>query len=108
MIGIVYIDEKIIGTADFKISDESMGGIIGDFIPNESYQNYKNQIQSISENKGIANISDFNFRILIDGNELKPVGGIGITDLKEFDEIIIESAGNNQELIERIKKEASR
>ena len=108
MTGIVYIGENTIGTADFKISDESMGGIIGDFIPNEFYQTYKKQIQSISEKRGIANITDFNFRILIDNKELEPVGGIGITDLKEFDEIVIESVGNRQEIIERIKEEASR
>ncbi|MEY3240195.1 MAG: hypothetical protein RIR11_1633 [Bacteroidota bacterium] len=82
---------------ELRISDESMGGIIGDLILNENYQRYKNRIQSKTEEKGIANVSDFNFRFLIDDYELSPEGGIGITDFIEFDEIIIESADNQQD-----------
>lgn len=104
----IYIENEIIGTTNFRIADESMGGIIGDFLPNENYEKYRNEIQSLTESKGIANVSDFNFKLeLKDYQILNPQGGIGITDLKDFDEIIIESVGNEQEIIERIKKEAS-
>jgi len=104
MKGYIYIDENLIGESNFRISDASMGGITGDLIPNEKYQKYRSQIQSITEKTGIANSSHFNFRILIDEIELNPEGGIGISDVLEFDEIIIESAGNSQELIKRLKK----
>ena len=105
----IYINHDCIGETNFRLVDESMGGILGDLITNDAYEKYKIKIQSLSEKKGIANISDFNFRILIDNKrQLNPEGGIGITDIKEFDEIIIESTGNRQEIIERIKKEASR
>lgn len=104
----IYIENELIGITNFRIADESMGGIIGDFLPTENYEKYKNKIQSLSESKGIANVSDFNFKLELEDNLiLNPEGGIGITDLKEFDEIIIESAGNERGIIERIKKEAS-
>ena len=105
----IFIKEDYIGNTNFRIADERMGGIIGDLIPNESYKKYQGIIQSLTEKKGIANISDFNFRIIInDGYELNPIGGIGITDSEKFNEIIIESAGNELKIIDRIKKEASR
>lgn len=105
----IFISDVLIGETIFRITDESMGGIIGDLIPFEDYGKYKTKIQFLTEEKGIANMSDFNFRILIDNTrELNPVGGIGIIDSEEFEEILVESAGNNREIIERIKKEASR
>lgn len=104
----IYLDNDLIGTANFKIADESMGGIIANFIPNEHYNHYKQLIQSKTSEKGIANVSDFNFRIVVDNYELTPEGGIGITDLAELDEIIIEAAGLEQKIMERLKKEANR
>jgi hypothetical protein len=105
----IFINNELIGETNFRISDESMGGIIGNLNQNNNYEKYKSKIQLLTEKNGIANISDFNFRILINNKkELNPEGGIGITDFKEFDEIIIESAGNNQETIEIIKNKASR
>ncbi len=104
----IYINNELIGFTNFRIADESMGGIIGDFVPNNNYGKYKTEIQLLTENKGIANISDFNFKIELDNNHiLNHEGGIGISDFEEFDEIIIESAGIEQEIVERIKKEAS-
>ena len=85
-----------------------MGGISGNLIPNENYKIYQNEIQFITRKKGIANISDFNLRIITDNkNELNPVGGIGISDFEAFDEIVIESAGNDLKIINRIKKETN-
>jgi len=105
----IFITNDLIGETTFRITDESMGGIIGDLIPNENYKKYKTKIQFLTEENGIANISDFNFRILVDDKiELSPEGGIGITDMEEFNEILIESAGNNRKIIERIKNEVSR
>ena len=104
MKGKIYIDEDLIGETIFKMADESMGGIIGFFIPTSNYEKYKKKIQFLTKEKGIANISDFNFSITIENEEeLNPRGGIGITDIKGY-EIIIESAGNEQSIIEKIKK----
>jgi hypothetical protein len=71
-----------------------MGGISGKFLPNKNYDKYQNNIQKQTEEKGISNSENYNYRIVTKNNvELKPKGGIGITDSKEFEEIIIESAG---------------
>jgi hypothetical protein len=44
MIGYIYIDNNIIGEADFKVIDENMGVIGGDFIAYAHYENYRSQI----------------------------------------------------------------
>ncbi len=104
----VYINENVVGTTNLKISDESMGGIIGELVPNENYNLYKSNIQSLSEKKGIANCSDFDFILELDNKQkLNPEGGIGISDFKDFNEIIIESAGNSNEIMELIKNASS-
>jgi hypothetical protein len=109
MIAKVFIGDDHIGDTDLRISDESMGGILGYLNPTDRYEFYRPNIQSLFESKGIANVDDYNLRIIVDATrELKPVGGIGIIDCVDFDEIIIESAGNERELIEKIKNEASR
>ena len=103
MKGIVYIENEKIGEAKFIIIDKTMGGIGGDFVPYKNYKNYQSKIQQCYEEKGIANSDDFNFKILLsDGKMLNPKGGIGITDSKEFDEIYIESIGNDLLKIEML------
>ncbi len=102
----VYIGNDLIGTTNFQISDETMGAVIGDFFPNEHYKKYQTKIQSLTKDKGIANMSDFKFKLEIEEKHIvSPAGGIGIIDSKELDEIVIESAGNGKEIIERIKRE---
>ena len=108
MNAVVYIDETKIGETFFKVTDESMGGITGNLIPNQNYQSYKNDIQLISDKKGIANIDDINIKIVVNEKVLTPEGGVGIIDIEEFEEIIIESSGVEQNIIEAIKNEASR
>lgn len=94
MRGYLYIDNDKIGVVNFSIIDESMGGIGGALIANDNYKKYQPTIQQHFEKKGISNIDNFNFRILLEGNtELKPEGGIGVTDSADFDEIYVESAG---------------
>jgi hypothetical protein len=105
----IYINTYIVGQANFRIADESMGAIIGELKPNANYEKFKEKIQVLTEEKGLANSSELSFRIVINKTiDLKPEGGIGITHIKSFDEIFIESAGNGQEVIEMIKKEACR
>jgi hypothetical protein len=103
MKGIVFIDNDEIGSADFKVIDESMGGIQGELNPTQNYKKYKKRVQDLFDKKGIANVDDFNFKIILDNKtELKPEGGIGITDSSEFDEILVESAGLDYKIIEII------
>ena len=107
MIGSLFIDDKKIGEVDFKIIDESMGVIGGTLLPNDSYKKYQITIQEHFDRNGISNIHDFNFRIILNGKELKPEGGIGVTDSKDFDEIFVESGGIDQITLEKFRVENS-
>jgi hypothetical protein len=100
----VYIDNDKIGEVNFSITDNSMGAIGGKLVSNNNYQKYKQTIQQHCNKKGISNIDDYNYKILLaDNSELKPSGGIGITDLKAIEEIYVESAGLDVAAIEKIK-----
>lgn len=102
----MFIDNEEIGSADFKVIDETMGGIQGQLDPTENYKKYKGQIQKLFDKKGIANVEDFNFKIVLqDNTTLRPEGGIGITDSSDFDEILAESAGLDFKIIEKISAE---
>ena len=104
MKGILYIDNDNIGDVSFSIIDESMGGIGGNLIANDNYKKYQSTIQQHFEKQGISNIENFNFRIVLEDNsELRPEGGIGITDSSDFDEIYVESSGLDTETINKIK-----
>jgi hypothetical protein len=90
----LYIDNDNIGEVSFSIIDQSMGGIGGKLIPNDNYKKYRPTIQQHFERQGISNVNNLNFRIVLaDNTELKPEGGIGITDSADFDEIYVESVG---------------
>ena len=98
----LHIDDDLIGKIDFKIIDESMGVIGGDLIPYQGYAKYKEQIQILYDKKGIANMDDLNFTISFkDGSTLSPEGGIGVTHSSEFDEIYVESAGINSDILQK-------
>lgn len=103
MIGYLFIDNEKIGEVNFKIIAESMGVIGGDLIPNDNYRKYQLIIQEHYERNGISNIHDFNFRIILDDLELKPAGGIGVTDSKEFNEIFVESGGLDQVTLAKLR-----
>jgi hypothetical protein len=100
----VFIDAERIGEADLVVTDESMGAIGGIFIPNKAYLKFQALIQEQCDQKGISNISDFNYTIALSENiDLDPEGGIGITDIKGIGEIYIESAGLNGDQLMRFK-----
>ena len=97
----VYIGEELIGNVTFEIVDESMGGISGKLIVNPNYDKYQKIIQKQTDKNGISNSENYNYRITTENDiELKPEGGIGISDFKEFNEIIIESAGIDLKIFE--------
>lgn len=97
----VFIDDVWIGNVQFKIIDPTMGGISGDLICNENYKNFQKEIQKHTEEKGISNSTDFNYRIITENKtELKPQGGIGIIDSKELDELFVECYGTDLLMLE--------
>lgn len=100
----LYIDNDKIGDINLSVIDESMGAIGGQLNPNDNYKNYILIIQKQCDEKGISNINDLNYKILLsDNSELRPEGGIGVTDLMGFDEIYVESAGLDIVTIGKIK-----
>lgn len=104
MKGTLFIDNDIIGVVNFSTIDETMGATGGYLITNETYKIYQPAIQQHVKNQGISNSTHFNFRIVPeDQSELKPQGGIGITDCKEFDEIYVEAAGLDFRTMDKIK-----
>lgn len=100
----MYIGNDKIGEVNFLVIDESMGAIGGPLVTYNIYKAYQEKIQRQCEEKGISNVEDFNYRILLDDNfELNPLGGIGITDFKDIGEIYVESAGLDHDAIRKIK-----
>lgn len=90
----LYIDTDNIGEVYFSITDESMGAIGGTLIANDNYKKYQATIQRHVQQHGISSIDNFNFRLVLENQtELKPAGGIGVTDFAGIDEIYVESAG---------------
>ena len=77
----IYIGSEIIGKVTFDIIDQSMGAISGELLCNENYHKYQKTIQKQTAEKGISNSENYNYRIVTKNNiELKPEGGIGISD----------------------------
>ncbi|WP_052259531.1 hypothetical protein [Flavobacterium sp. KMS] len=92
----IYIENELIGKATFEIIDRSMGVISGKLICNDNYRKFQKTIQKQTDEIGISNSDNFNYRIITINNvEIKAEGGIGISDSAQFKEIIIESAGIN-------------
>jgi hypothetical protein len=104
MTGNLFIDSVQIGQADFAVIDESMGVIGGELNCSLAYESFRNDIQKLCENKGIANIENFPFSVWIEGKiKLTPAGGIGVTDLTGFDKIYVEVCGLNEQQLTQFK-----
>lgn len=103
MLGQLFIENENIGEVDFTIIAEGMGVIGGKLLPNDNYLKYQPTIQDHFEKTGISNIYDFNFKIFLANAELKPEGGIGVTDSKEFNEIFVECGGLDQITLEKVR-----
>jgi hypothetical protein len=102
MLGSLYIDDLKIGEVYFKIIDEPMGAIGGELTANSTYEIYRSRIQNLWKTKGIANISDFNFKIIINGIAIEPEGGIGVTEMPGLKEIYVEAAGLSEVVIKML------
>tara|TARA_R110002126_G_scaffold60700_1_gene157677 strand:- start:221 stop:499 length:279 start_codon:yes stop_codon:yes gene_type:complete len=92
MEGKIFIDNFKIGIVEFKIIDESMCAIGGDFVAAKDYGKFKNEVQKLTQKNGNANSQNFNFRIVLENIELNPVGGICLIDSEEFGEMYIDIA----------------
>jgi hypothetical protein len=103
MKGQIFIDNSEIGIVDFKIIDESMGAIGGDFIATEDYSKFKSEIQKLTLKNGNANSENFKFRIFVDSIEFNPIGGICVIDSEEFAEMYLDVAGLNRNELEKIR-----
>lgn len=104
MKGFLYIAKDKIGEIDFSVIDESMGVIGGTLHPNTKYMIYQSSIQKCYEQQGVANINQFNFRVVFEDNSvLNPEGGIGVTDAVNCEDIYVEAAGLDIEVINKIR-----
>ncbi len=103
MEGRIFIDKSEIGIVEFKIIDESMGAIGGDFVSTEKYRKFKSEVQKLTEKNGNANSQNFNFRIIVENTELNPIGGICLIDSEEFAEMYLDAAGISQSELEKVK-----
>lgn len=103
MKGFVFIDNEEIGFANFKNIDESMGVIGGNFFANENYTKFKKDIQKLTNKYGNANSVNYNFKVLLNGIEFNPFGGISFVDSEEFNEMYLDVAGLDGNIIEKMK-----
>ena len=102
MSGSLYIDDVKIGEVYFQVIDEPMGAIGGELISNPAYETYRSKIQDLWQVKGIANISDFDFKIIVNDMAIKPEGGIGVTEMPGLEEIYVEAAGLSEDIIKML------
>jgi hypothetical protein len=104
MKGYLTLYGERLGEIDFKVIDESMGGIGGRLVPFPAYSKFRDIIQSLYDSKGVANIDDFEFSIILQGDiSIIPEGGIAVTDSRECDEIYVDSAGVHPDIISMIR-----
>jgi hypothetical protein len=89
MNGYLKLGDVILGEVNFKVIDETMGVVSGILKPYPEYFSYQNKFQNIVDGKGIVNSSDFEFSVDIPNID-KITDGIGITDVKEYEDIEVE------------------
>lgn len=104
MKGQIFIDDSEIGYVEFKIIDESMGVIGGDFCATENYNEFKSEVQRLTDKNGNANSHNFNFKIIIGGEILNPIGGICLLDSEVFCEMYLDAAGIRQSDLKKVSK----
>ncbi len=103
----VFANNILLGMADLKIGDYSMGGLYGIFTPNEYYiKEIQQQVKEFNEqnNKDFQKWDSYNFKVkLVNGYILEPMGGIVIADFNEMfgEPIQIELAGVACDIIDK-------
>jgi len=98
---LIFIDNELIRTVEFKIIDPSMGAINGNLICSENYNKFQKRIQEQTRTKGSSNSNDFNYRITTKNKiEIIPQGGTAIIDSPDFNELFVECAGIDSSIFE--------
>ena len=102
----IYSHEKLIGTSELQITDESMGVVAGKFNPNENYDLVRKLIWKLSNSTWKTHFQFLKqLRLnaqLENGFFLSPIGGLLITDIEGLskNELEFEAAGNNRHVLE--------
>jgi len=95
-----------LGVFDAKIIDESMGVIGGLLQPTEEYyKGYQRIFRNHLQKPDFEKIGKLQLRTVLPWEvEVKPLGGIVVTDLEEYaNEITVEVCGIQKEIVRRIK-----
>lgn len=102
----IFSHKDIIGTANLEVGDFSMGGLFGNFYPNENYfekiQKYVWKFWS-SRKVNYEEWTSLNFNIQLEnGMFLKPMGGITFDDIEESEneQVRIDLLGIDTKIIE--------
>ena len=104
MKGFLRLDHETIGEFGVKVIDEGMGVIGGELTVFPAYEKYRKRIQALYGLKGNCNSDDFNFEVILDdGTIVRTEGGISVTDAPEFGERLVDAAGIDYKIIERVK-----
>lgn len=83
----IYSRTQIIGHADLKVGDESMGCLYGKFVANKHYQNIQKVVKKFNSavKRDYSEWASLELNVqLNNGCFLFPFGGIEIDDLEEF------------------------
>jgi hypothetical protein len=104
MRGFLRLDNETIGEFEASVVDEGMGVIGGDLNVHPAYEKYRKRFQALYGQKGNANSDDFNFEVILDdGTIVRTQGGVSVTDAPEFGERLVDAAGIDYKIIERVK-----
>ncbi|MDO1447136.1 hypothetical protein Q0590_12780 [Rhodocytophaga aerolata] len=95
-----------LGVFSLNLIDESMGIVGGTIYPTEEYfKNYQQIFRKHLEKPNFDKISKLQLKVVTqDGEELKPMGGIVVTDIKKYaDHITVEVCGVDSMVMKKIR-----
>ncbi|MFK7983107.1 MAG: hypothetical protein AB8G86_24220 [Saprospiraceae bacterium] len=102
----IYSNRKMIGTSELQVTDEYMGVISGEFIPNDNYNKIRRIIwdfHNLTSDGSYKQLEGLRLNVrLANGYFLFPIGGFLITDIEEIpnEKKELEVAGICRHLIE--------
>lgn len=106
MLANVYSAKNLIGQADLQPGDITMGGVYGQFIPNEHYFSGVREVVQLfnsDRKKGYTQWQELQLNVQLEnGYFLHPLGGYTFDDLEELPEgpVSLEIAGVDTRIIE--------
>ncbi|MEM9822887.1 MAG: hypothetical protein AAF985_17540 [Bacteroidota bacterium] len=102
----IYSNQKLIGTSELRIVDESMGVVSGKFLPNENYEEVRKVIwnfHSSHSDRKFEALDRLRLNCQLGNNVfLYPLGGFLITDIEELpnEDLVFEAMGNYRHVLE--------